>query len=209
MGLYASYVCPCLLDFVMAGKHFAETRPEVLKEARGNVFEIGFGSGHNLPFYPEHVKKLTTVDPNPRLTKIAQKRIARSPIEVETHVIGGETLPMDDETFDTVVSTWTLCSVAGVEQAISELWRVLKPGGRLLFVEHGLADNPRTQWWQHKLTPIQKVIGDGCHFNRDIKALIERGRFRFELYENFYFQHMPKWAGYQYKGIAVKAQADA
>lgn len=205
MGFYASCVCPRVVDFVMAAVQFSETRPGVLKEARGNVFEIGFGSGHNLPYYPEQVKKITTVDPNPGLNKIAQKRIAQSPIEVETHILRGENLPMDDGTFDTVVSTWTLCSIAGVEQAISELWRVLKPDGRLLFVEHGLADNPRTQWWQHKLTPIQKVIGDGCHFNRDIKALIESGRFRFEQYENFYFHRMPKWAGYQYKGIAVKA----
>ena len=204
MGFYGTRICPCMLDFVMAGKHFAETRPEVLKHARGNVFEIGFGSGHNLPYYPEHVTKLTTIDPNPGLHKIARKRIATSSMEVELLQLRGEELPMEDASFDTAVSTWTLCSVAGVEQALRELRRVLKPDGQLLFIEHGLADTPRTQWWQHKLTPLQKVIGDGCHFNRDIKGLIEGGGFRLEEYENFCFPGIPKWAGYQYKGVAVK-----
>ncbi len=204
MGFYSTRICPCILDVVMTGKHFAETRPDVLKHARGNVFEIGFGSGLNLSYYPEHVTKLTTIDPNPGLHKIARKRIADSSIEVELHQLRGEELPMADATFDTVVSTWTLCSIAGVEQALRELRRVLKPDGQFLFVEHGLADTPRTQWWQHKLTPIQKVIGDGCHFDRDIKGLIEGGGFQFAEYENFCFHGIPKWAGYQYKGIAVK-----
>jgi ubiquinone/menaquinone biosynthesis C-methylase UbiE len=204
MEFYRTRVCPCLLDVVMAGKQFAETRPEVLKHARGSVFEIGFGTGHNLRYYPEDVTKLTAIDPNPGLYKFARKRIANSPIEVELHQIPGEELPMDDDSFDTVVSTWTLCSVAGVEQALRELRRVLKPDGLFLFVEHGLADTPRTQWWQHKLTPIQKVIGDGCHLDRDIKGLISGSGFRFEEYENFCFRGIPKFAGYQYKGVAVK-----
>lgn len=204
MGFYRTRICPCLLDVAMAGKHFAETRPDVLKHARGNVFEIGFGSGLNLGYYPAEVTKLTTIDPNPGLHKIARRRIAKSPIEVELHQLRGEELPMADATFDTVVSTWTLCSVAGVEQALRELWRVLKPDGQFLFVEHGLADTPRTQWWQRKLTPIQKVISDGCHFDRDIRGLIEGGGFRFAEYDNFCFHGIPKIAGYQYKGIAVK-----
>ena len=204
MGLYARYLCPCLLDRVMAAPKFAELRPQVLELAVGDVFEIGFGSGHNLPYYPKAISKLTAADPNLQLNRIAQKRIRVSPFAVDTHILGGEHLPMADHTFDTVVSTWTLCSIAGVEQALGELRRILKPDGRFLFVEHGLADDPRTQWWQHTLTPIQKALGDGCHLNRDIKALIENSGFRIESLENFRFRHMPKWAGYQYKGVAVR-----
>ena len=204
MGLYKRYLCPCLTDWVMAAPQFAELRPQVLSRARGLVFEIGFGSGHNLPHYPGHVTKLTTADPNVGLNRIAQQRILASPIPVETHILSAEHLPMPDHTFDTVVSTWTLCSIAGVEEALSEVRRILKPDGRFLFVEHGLADDPRSQWWQHRLTPIQKVVSDGCHLNRDIKALIENSGFRIESLENFRFYRMPKWAGYQYKGIAVR-----
>ncbi|MCC6699103.1 MAG: class I SAM-dependent methyltransferase [Candidatus Hydrogenedentes bacterium] len=204
MGLYARHLCPCLLDWVMAAPQFAELRPQVLRHARGNVFEIGFGSGHNLSHYPGGITKLTTADPNERLNQIAQKRIHATPFAVETHLLGAEDLPMADSTFDTVVSTWTLCSVAGVEQALSELRRILKPDGRFLFVEHGLADDPRAQWWQHALTPVQRMVADGCHLNRDIKALISNSGFRIETLENFRIRHMPKWIGYQYKGIAVK-----
>jgi ubiquinone/menaquinone biosynthesis C-methylase UbiE len=205
MGLYARCICPPLLDWVMAARQFAEMRPEVLKLAKGSVFEIGFGSGHNLFHYPKAVTKLTTADPNVQLFRIARKRIRALPFAVETHILRGEDLPMADHTFDTVVSTWTLCSIAGVEQALGELRRILKPDGHFLFVEHGLADDRRTRWWQHTLTPIQKVLGDGCHLNRDIKALIENSGFRIESLENFRLHHMPKWAGYQYRGVAVKA----
>lgn len=135
--------------------------------------EIGFGTGLNLPYYRKHIQKLTTVDANPGMNALAKKRIQASDIAVEHHVLDGENLPFADQSFDSVVSTWTLCSIANVEQALKGIYRVLKPGGKYFFIEHGLSNDPQVQVWQHRLTPIQKVIADGCHFNRDIKRLIE------------------------------------
>jgi ubiquinone/menaquinone biosynthesis C-methylase UbiE len=204
MNLYSRIIFPRLIDRVMGGEDLAKYRREVLANARGEVLEIGFGSGLNLPYYPaEMVDKITTVDINPGMNKLAQVRIAQSQIAIEYHTLNGEKLPFADRTFDTVVSTWTLCSIRLVDNAIGEIHRVLKSGGKFLFIEHGLSDDPKVQRCQHALTPIQKVIADGCHLDRDIKALIGEHFDTLDVKE-FYDLDRGKIAGYFYQGIAIR-----
>ena len=204
MNIYSQLIFPTLIDRVMSGESFANYRRAVLADAIGSVLEIGFGTGLNLAYYPQgQVDKITTVDVNPGMNKLAQKRIAASSIEVDFQVLNGEKLPMADDTFDTVVSTWTLCSIKQVETAIAEIHRVLKPGGKFLFIEHGLSNELNIQTWQHRLTPIQKVIGEGCHLDRQIRALIAKQFDNLEIQE-FYSPDTPKIGGYFYQGIAIK-----
>ncbi|WP_309729235.1 class I SAM-dependent methyltransferase [Chamaesiphon sp. OTE_75_metabat_556] len=204
MNIYSRLIFPTLIDLVMSGKDFTNYRRVVLADAAGSVLEIGFGTGLNLAYYlPSRVDKITTVDVNPGMNKLARKRIATSSIDVDFQVITGEKLPMTDSTFDTVVSTWTLCSIKQVETAIAEIHRVLKPGGKFLFIEHGLSNEPNIQTWQHRITPIQKVIGDGCHLDRPIRQLIST-QFSNLAVREFYTPNTPKIGGYFYQGIAIK-----
>ena len=204
MNIYSRLIFPTLIDLVMSGEDFANYRRIVLADAVGSVLEIGFGTGLNLAYYSQgQVEKITTVDVNPGMNKLAQKRIAASSIEVEYRVLNGEKLPMADDTFDTVVSTWTLCSIKQVEIAIAEIHRVLKPSGKFLFIEHGLSNEPNIQTWQHRITPIQKVIGDGCHLDRPIRLLIAKQFSNLDVRE-FYSPNTPKIGGYFYQGVAIK-----
>jgi ubiquinone/menaquinone biosynthesis C-methylase UbiE len=204
MNLYSRLLFPTLIDRVMSGADFAVYRRAVLADAAGLVLEIGFGTGLNLTYYPASgVEKIVTVDVNPGMNKLAQRRIAASGIPVDYQVLNGERLPMADDTFDTVVSTWTLCSIKQVESAIAEIYRVLKPGGKFLFIEHGLSNEPNIQTWQHRLTPIQQVIGDGCHLDRDIKHLIS-AQFDNLNIDQFYNLNAPKVGGYFYQGVGIK-----
>ena len=203
MGLYNERFLPYLLDWSMTNSILGHYRQEVLADVSGEVLEIGFGTGLNLPYYPNHVRQIATVDPSPGVHRLAQKRIEASPIAVDHHMLGGEALPMGDRSFDSVVSTFTLCSIPKIEQALAEIYRVLKPGGRFFFVEHGLSDEPGIQTWQNRLTPLQKRIGGGCHFNRNIGQLIEQQFDQVDL-EAAYAKNVPKVAGYFYKGVATK-----
>jgi ubiquinone/menaquinone biosynthesis C-methylase UbiE len=206
MNIYSRLIFPTLIDRVMSGEDFAIYRREILADAVGKVLEIGFGTGLNLAYYPiDQVQKVTTVDINPGMNKLAQKRISASQISIDYQVLNGEKLPMADDTFDTVVSTWTLCSIKNVDQAIAEIHRVLKPGGKFIFIEHGLSNEPNIQTWQHRLTPIQKIIGDGCHLDREIKRLIAKQFSNLDVKE-FYAPDQPKIGGYFYQGIATKSQ---
>jgi ubiquinone/menaquinone biosynthesis C-methylase UbiE len=205
MGLYSKYVFPRLMDRVLSTEEIDQIRRSLLSEVRGDIFEIGFGTGLNLPHYPDTVKRITTADPSIGGYRLAQRRIAQSRIEVLHRPLNGESLPFADNSFDSVVCTFTLCSIADVDKALLELRRILKPSGRIHFVEHGLADDPRLQWWQHKLTPLQRRIGDGCHLDRDIRALLLRSGFRIEHLDNLYLKGAPRLGGYLYRGIATKA----
>ena len=204
MGWYSQFVLPRLLDRVMSGPALSRYRQALLAGVEGEILEIGFGTGLNLPYYPPQVRKITTIDVNEGMNAIAQRRIDAAAIAVDNRILSGENLPMADNTFDSVVSTWTLCSIAKVEQALAEIHRVLKPGGKFIFIEHGLSDDPKIQVWQNRLTPLQKVIGDGCHLNRNIQALVE-GQFEHVSLETFYGKDLPKIGGYLYKGVATKA----
>lgn len=204
MGLYSNYIFPRLLDAALSREEIRKVRQPLLDQVHGEIFEIGFGTGLNLPHYPGDVRRITTVDPNQGAKRLAERRISQSPIEVVYHPIRAETLPFERESFDSVVCTFTLCSIQDVNRALAELRRVLKPSGRLYFLEHGLADDPRVQWWQHKLTPLNRRIGDGCHLNRSAAALIEGSGFRIEQMENFYLEKTPRVGGYMYRGTAAK-----
>lgn len=204
MGFYSEKILPYLLDWSLADPQIAQYRRLLLADVTGEVLEIGFGTGLNLAYYPEHIQKVVTVDPNPGVHALAQKRIQSSPITVEHRLLGSENLPMADHSFDSVVSTFTLCSIPAVEQALREIYRVLKPGGRFFFVEHGLSGEPSIRVWQNRLTPLQKIIADGCHLNRNIQQLVEH-QFGSVCLETFYGEGLPKILGYLYKGVATKS----
>lgn len=203
MGFYSQVILPNLLDWTMSNPRFSAYRQQVLSEVSGEVLEIGFGTGLNLPHYPESLEKITTIDANAGMNAKAKKRIQASKIQVDNRVLNGENLPMADNSFDSVISTWTLCSIANVEQALKEIHRVLKPEGRFFFIEHGLSDEPNVQVWQHRLTPLQKALGDGCHLNRNIEQLVQN-QFQSLTLEKFYVPKTPKIGAYMYKGIATK-----
>jgi ubiquinone/menaquinone biosynthesis C-methylase UbiE len=193
------------MDLSMSEETLSDYRRALLADTYGNVLEIGFGTGLNLPFYPETVTKLTTIDSNPGACAIASRRIQKTPhsFDIELQTLSGESLPMTDRAFDCVVSTWTLCSIADVRQALREIHRVLKPGGQFFFVEHGLSDDRKVQVWQNRLNPMQRIIGDGCNFNRDMRQLVEQ-QFSQVVIESFSEPSLPAVAGYFYKGIAIK-----
>ncbi|MEL7354104.1 MAG: class I SAM-dependent methyltransferase [Cyanobacteria bacterium J06560_5] len=205
MGFYSRLIFPRLLELTMSEGSMTDYRKALLREVSGNVLEIGFGTGLNLPHYSEAVTSLTTVDPNEGMSAIAQKRIDASPIPVINKVLSGENLPMADASFDNVVCTWTLCSIPNVEKALSETYRVLKPGGRFYFIEHGLSNEPGVQTWQNRLTPIQKVVADGCHINRQINELVGAAFDQLEVKE-FYAASLPKVMGYFYQGVARRCE---
>jgi len=203
MGFYSQKIFPYLLDWSLSDSTFNQYRQEVLAEVEGEVLEIGFGTGLNLSFYPDAINEIITVDNNPGVHKLAQKRIDKSSITVDHRILSGENLPMSDNSFDSVVSTWTLCSIEKVEQAVNEIHRVLKPGGKFFFIEHGLSNEPSIQTWQNRLNPIQNVIADGCNLNRNIRSIVQQ-QFSQVNVEEFYADKTPKFMGYMYKGVAVK-----
>ena len=203
MGFYSANILPYLLDWSLSDPNLDVHRQEILAEVKGKILEIGFGTGLNLPYYPKNIKSIITVDANPQMNKLAQKRIQSSDITVDCKILNGESLPMADNTFDSVVSAFTLCSIANVEQALTEVYRVMKPGGKFFFLEHGLSNEPKIQVWQNRLTPIQKAIAGGCHLNRNIRQIIE-GRFDRISLEELYADNSPKVMAYLYKGVATK-----
>ena len=204
MGFYSNLIVPYCIDFAMSGEPLARYRRQLLQDVSGDILEIGFGTGLNLPHYPDGVEKITTIDPNPGMKKIARSRIADSNITVDYRTLNGESLPMADGSFDSVVCTWTLCSIPQADRAISEVYRLLKPGGKFFFIEHGISQDPQIQFWQNRLTPMQKIIADGCHLNRNIKSLVEQ-KFDNVTVEQFYAPKLPKVLGYMYRGIALKS----
>ncbi|MEO0853923.1 MAG: class I SAM-dependent methyltransferase [Cyanobacteria bacterium J06648_11] len=205
MGWYARAILPNLLDRVMAANIFTEQRRSLLANVSGRVLEIGFGTGLNLPHYaPARVQTLVAIDKNPGMNALVSRRIARSHLCVEHHVLNGETLPFANHEFDCAVSTWTLCSIQDIDRAIAEIYRVLKPGGQFYFLEHGLSSNPNVQTWQHRLTPVQKILADGCHLDRDIVSVIARHPLAIQHLECFSITGLPEVVGYTYCGCALK-----
>ncbi|MEL6496133.1 MAG: class I SAM-dependent methyltransferase [Cyanobacteria bacterium J06623_7] len=203
MGFYSNLVIPYCIDLAMSGSSLRQYRQQLLEDVAGEVLEIGFGTGLNLPHYPESVTKITTIDPNPGMKRLAQPRIDASQITVNYKMLSGENLPLEDASFDSVVCTWTLCGIPQAEKAIAEIYRLLKPGGKFWFIEHGLSHEPKIQNWQNRLTPVQKIIADGCHLNRQIDRLVRQKFTNVEI-EQFYASKLPKVIGYMYRGIATK-----
>jgi SAM-dependent methyltransferase len=204
MGFYTRVVFPRLCELLLNRPLIARRRHDLLAHAHGDILEIGFGTGLNLPHYPAHVRRIMTVDPNPGMHRLAQKRIEKTGIEVDQRLLGGEQLPSADGSFDCVVSTFTLCSIADVDCALAEVHRVLKADGKLLFLEHGLSPEPGVQKWQRRLNWLEMRLGDGCHLDRNMEALIARQPFSSVETEKFYLKRTPRTHGYLYRGIATK-----
>jgi ubiquinone/menaquinone biosynthesis C-methylase UbiE len=182
----------------------ADLRREALSEVDGEILEIGFGTGLNLEHYPEHVHRLTAVDPGVGMSRLARNRIGQSPIDVDLRVQTAEELPFKDGQFDCVVSTWTLCSIPDVQRALKEVFNVLKPGGRFVFLEHGSSDEPKIQRWQRRLNWIQKRVGDGCRLDLDVEAVIKAQAFREVNLNRFLLERTPRTHGTMYRGVATK-----
>ena len=204
MGFYSRFIFPRLCNWAMSTPEFTQLRKSVLAEVKGEILEIGFGTGLNLGHYPEQVRSLAAVDPGAAMTRIARARIEKSLIDVDLRNQSAESLPFDAERFDCAVCTWTLCSIPDVRAAVGEVRRVLKPGGRFVFVEHGLSDEPSVQRWQRRLNPIQRRIGAGCRLDLDVEAAVRSQPFREVIVDRFLIQKSPRTHGTMYKGIAVK-----
>src|SRR5262245_39889632 len=204
MGFYSRVIFPRLCDWALSQPFIAEQRRRLLAEAGGEILEIGFGTGLNLPNYPSSVREIAAVDPNVGMHRLAQRRIKQTGIEVEQHLLSGERLPFRESTFDCVVSTFTLCSVADPHQTLSEVFRVLKPTGRFLILEHGLSPEPDVEKWQRRLNWLQQWLGDGCHLDRNMQELVATEPFSSTDLDEFYLEKTPKTHGYIYRGSAVK-----
>jgi len=204
MGFYSRVIFPRICDVVLSSPPVAEQRRKLLESASGEILEIGFGTGLNLPHYPRLVRKITVIDPNPGMTRLAKRRIEESGIEVDQRQLSGEQLPFEDQSFDCVVSTFTLCSIKHVDRALSEVFRVLRPGGRFLFLEHGLSPDAGVQRWQRRLNWLQQRIGDGCRLDRNMQAIVRSQPFASVENEQFYLERTPKTHGYMYRGAARK-----
>lgn len=205
MGLYDFYekrIFPGMMDRAM--RRMEDLRTEALATATGDTLEIGFGTGLNLRHYPSGVSSLAAIDPMDALPEVVSKRIAAVPFPVERHALpadGG--LPFDAGRFDTVAITWTMCTIPDVASALLEMRRVLKPDGRMLFIEHGRSDDPKVVRWQDRVNPIWNVIGCGCNLNRPIDQLVSKAGFELRTLERFVQEGTPRLFGSMYRGIAA------
>ena len=201
MGFYQDQIVPLLINLTMRRRDLAAYRNRVVPAADGRVLEIGIGSGLNLPFYSRNVEHLIGLDPSPKLHSMVRRNLRPDTPSIELIEGSAEAIPLENNSVDTVVTTWTLCSIPDARRALREMHRVLSATGRLLFVEHGRAPEPNVRWWQDHLTPAWKRIGGGCHLNRAIRSLIEDAGFHFDRFETGYMRG-PKPLAFMYEGIA-------
>ena len=200
--MYAKYVLPRLIDLSMRNKETTRVRADWVPHARGDVLEVGIGSGLNLPFYSAEVRRVYGVEPSAELQKMARKRMASHAAKVEFLSQSAEDdLPLSDMSIDTVVMTWTLCSIPDPLKALRQMKRVLKPNGHLIFIEHGRAPDARVAAWQDQLTPLWKRIGGGCHLNRKIDELLVGAGFTIDELRTTYLPG-PRPMTYTYQGFA-------
>lgn len=203
MGLYSKYVLPRITHFLCSPKQVMRQREKVVPMAKGQVLEIGIGSGLNLPFYdPDKVKHVWGLDPSVELWSMAGRNVRSAQFEVEFVHASAESIPLDDGSADTIVVTYTLCSIPDLIVALGEMRRVLRSGGELIFCEHGAAPDERVKRWQDRLNPIWKKLGGGCNLNLPMPALVERGGFKIQTMDTMY---IPGWkpACFNYWGAAV------
>jgi ubiquinone/menaquinone biosynthesis C-methylase UbiE len=203
MSFYERRILPWLLDVAMSAKPITYQRRKVVPLAEGRVLEIGMGAGQNLAFYdPAKVTHIWGLEPSAEMRARASKRAAGLSIGLDFLDLKAEEIPLDDKSADTVLVTYTLCTIPDVIRALKGMRRVLKPGGRLIFCEHGRAPDEDVRRWQQRITPIWKTIGGGCHVGRPIPDLIREGGFEIEKMETMYLPSTPRFAGYNYWGAA-------
>ena len=205
LGFYQRRVFPWLNDKLTADPQLIRLRAEALSSARGRVIEIGFGTGANVEHYPSAVERIVAVEPNEGMKDRASRRIELSRAPVDLIVAEAESLPCRDQSFDTAVSTLTLCSVRDDARALDELARVLRDDGRLIVLEHGLSPDAPVARWQHRLNGLQKIVACGCHLTRPVSRLVEAHGFRFETVRTFYVPTLPRTHGWVTVGAAVRA----
>jgi ubiquinone/menaquinone biosynthesis C-methylase UbiE len=204
MGLYASQIFPRLMDWAMSGDEFQQLRRLLLQSVGGEVLEIGLGTGLNLPHYPGAVSCLHAVDPVQLLPDRVTQRSQSVAFPIRLKWMSAETLPFDDRTFDSVISTWTLCTISDPVKAVREIRRVLKPDGTFLFLEHGRSEDARTAAWQDRLNSLQQIIGCGCNLNRKIDQIIAQAGLKVMTLDRFQLQSVPRLGGEMYRGTATR-----
>jgi ubiquinone/menaquinone biosynthesis C-methylase UbiE len=203
MRLYDHQILPRLLNILCGMKAANPYRERVCAQLRGQVLEIGFGSGLNVPFYPAAVEAVHAIEPSDTGWKLARARVTASPVPITRSGLDGQALDLPDNTCDTALSTWTLCTVPDVAAALREIRRVLKPGGTLHFLDHGLAPDENVQRWQHRLEPVQKRVFGGCHLTRPIRDLVADAGFVIREVDVFYEKGAPKTLAADSLGVAV------
>ncbi len=203
MGFYEKHVLPHVVNFACSLKPMRYQRKKVLPRARGRVLEIGMGSGLNLPFYDsERVEMVWGLEPSEPMRRLARPRVDAAPFEVRFLDLPGEQIPLEDDSVDTVVSTYTLCTIPDAAAALGQMRRVLKPGGELVFCEHGDAPDTNVKRWQQRIEPSWKKIFGGCHLTRPIPRLIEDAGFKIRESEQMYVPGVVKIAAFEYWGVA-------
>ena len=203
MGLYRDQVLPRFTNVLLDSKDYGRVRDRVASRLSGEVLEVGFGSGLNVPYYPASVRRVRAVDPAAVGRKLAAKRVAASAVPVEYVGLDGQRLPLESESVDHVLVTWTMCTIPDVDEALREMHRVLRTGGQVHFAEHGLSPDAKVAKWQHRLDPIQAWWAGGCHLNRPIDRLVEKAGFELARLDNYYAKG-PKATTYTYEGVATK-----
>ena len=203
MGFYETQVLPRFTDVALSGREFTRIRQRLTADLDGDVVEIGFGSGRNVPLYPPAVTRVRAIDPSTVGRKLAAKRVKASRVPIEYVGLDGQDLPLDDGSVDHVLITWTLCTIPDPARALAETRRVLRTGGTVNFVEHGLSPDARVARWQDRLTPMQRRLFGGCHLNRPIDQLLIDAGFRMTRLDNYYARG-PKPYGYMFEGVASK-----
>lgn len=202
MGFYEHQILPRVIHVVCGNRRMEQVRRPTVAGLHGTVLELGFGSGPNVPLYPEAVERVLAVDPSEVGRALAAKRLDASPVPVTFVGLDGQSIDLPDDSADSALSTWTLCSIPDAVAALREVRRILRPGGELFFLEHGLSDDPKVAARQRRFTPVQRRIAGGCHLDRDIGALVEASGLELRRLDTFTIEG-PKSASFQYAGCAV------
>ncbi len=204
MGWYGEHIFPHLMEWVMGGEEFQKQRSLVLARVNGTVLEIGFGTGLNLPHYPAALSSLHAIDPAHMLPRKIAERSAAIPFPLQIQRTSAETLPYNAGSFNFVVSTWTLCTIPDPVKALLEVYRVLKPDGVFLFLEHGRSEDAKVAAWQDRFNPVQNIIGCGCNLNRKIDQIIAQAGLMIMTLDRFRMQSVPRLGGEMYRGAATR-----